>query len=236
MRASAEDRAFVLAEAPATAIADRTLLQKSLAVFALVIAGFVLAHPIGIEPGVTALSGGLLLLLLDCLGRTTDEQSAHVERILGEVDWVTIFFFIGLFVMVAAIERSGLLASLAHVLVAGAGGRHTLLLMAVLWGSAGLSAVFDNIPFVATMIPIVKQIGPSFGGPEGLQPLWWALALGACLGGNGTLIGASANLAAAGLAEQAGHPIHFWSYLRMGLPVTLLSIAIAALYVWLRYA
>ena len=235
LRAAAPDRAFVLAETPHGAIADWRLLRQSLVVLGAVIVCFILAHQIGVEPGTTALAGGALLLLLDTAGRPESEQTHRVERILAEVDWVTIFFFIGLFVVVAGVERSGLLGMAAHGLIAGTQGLPAALAIAILWGSALLSAVFDNIPYVATMIPIVKQLALPVAGEQGRETLWWALALGACLGGNGTLIGASANLAVAGLAEQAGQPIHFWAYFRYGFPMMLMSIALAMLYLWLRY-
>ena len=107
--------------------------------------------------------------------------------------------------------------------------------LAILWASAFLSAIIDNIPFVATMIPVIKSMAPTFGGPEGLLPLWWSLSLGACLGGNGTLIGASANLTVAGIAERAGIPFRFMTFLKLAFPMMLMSIVISMVYVWLRY-
>jgi Na+/H+ antiporter NhaD/arsenite permease-like protein len=107
--------------------------------------------------------------------------------------------------------------------------------VAILWGSALLSAVIDNIPFVATMIPVIKSMSPAFGGPDGLMPLWWSLSLGACLGGNGTLIGASANLTVAGIAERTGVPFRFMTFLWLAFPMMLMSIAVSTIYVYLRY-
>ncbi len=229
------DRAFVLAETPSGAIADWTGLWAAAAVIAAVIIAFVLAPQTHIEPGSSALAGASILLLIDSLRRPRAEQSARVEAILGEVDWITIFFFIGLFVVVAGIERTGILGTIAQSLLSVTGGSRLAMALVVLWSAALASAVIDNIPFVATMIPIVQQLAPAAGGQAGLEPIWWALALGACLGGNGTLIGASANLAVAGLAEQAGEPLHFWSYARVAAPMTLVSIVMAMLYLWLRY-
>jgi len=235
LTAAPEDRAFVLAEMPSRAISDWTGLWQAVLVLGVVIALFVLARQLHIEPGSAALAGGSVLLLLDSLRQPQGRQGLHVERMLGEIDWVTIFFFLGLFVVVAGIERSGLLGVVAQILLSATGGSPIGLGMVILSGSALLSAVVDNIPFVATMIPIVNQLAPQFGGATGLEPIWWALALGACLGGNGTLIGASANLAVAGLAEQAGHPLGFWRYTRVAAPMTLVSIVLSMIYVSGRY-
>ena len=227
------NRARVMGFVERDAITNWRLLKQSMAVIALVILGFVLAHPIGVEPGTTALTGAALLMLLDNTHRSTDEQAETVHRTFGEVEWVTIFFFIGLFVVVAGVEHSGLLAMLAQEMIGVTGGNMVASALLILWGSAVVSAVVDNIPFVATMIPLVKAMAPILGGPDKLEPLWWSLALGACFGGNGTLIGASANLTVAGLAERAGHPIRFLRFMKLAFPMMLMSIAIAMVYVWL---
>src|SRR5262249_30898575 len=151
-----------------------------------------------------AMLGAAVLLLLDNLGRTPEQQSEEIHRTFTEVEWITLFFFIGLFIVVAGVEHAGLLMLLAERLLGLTGGDLELTALIVLWASAILSAVIDNIPFVATMIPLIKSLGPAFGGGDNLGPLWWSLSLGACLGGNGTLIGASANLTVAGLAEREG--------------------------------
>ena len=235
MWAEPADRAFVLAEAPSEAIRDWPLLWQSVAVISATLIGFTFAHEVGLAPGGVAMAGALALLFLDCAGRAVSTMAKRTAATFAGVDWVTLYFFVGLFVVVAGIEHAGLLALLAQGLLASTAGSRSLVAVAVLWGAALLSALFDNIPFVAAMIPVVKQMAPVFGGPEGLQTVWWALALGACLGGNGTLIGASANLAVAGLAEQAGQPLHFWSYSRVALPMMVMSIALAMGYLWLRY-
>jgi len=228
-------RARVLAFRPADAIADRSLLVKTLIVLALTILGFVAGDRLGFQPGTIALAGGAILLLLDNWRRPSEEQSRRVHAVFGEVEWITIFFFVGLFIVVAGVERAGVLQWLAGAIVKATGGERTLATMLVLWASALLSAVIDNIPFVVAMIPVIKSMGPSLGGDSALQPLWWALALGACLGGNGTLIGASANLTVAGIAERNGIPFGFMPFLKLALPMTLVSIAIAMVYVYLRY-
>jgi Na+/H+ antiporter NhaD/arsenite permease-like protein len=146
-----------------------------------------------------------------------------------------IFFFVGLFAIVAGVEHAGLLSLLADKLIAATGGDMAVTALAVLWASAILSAIIDNIPFVATMIPVIKEMAPTFGGPDALLPLWWSLSLGACLGGNGTLIGASANLTVAGIAERAGVPFRFLTFLALGFPMMIGSIIVSTVYVYWRY-
>ncbi len=235
MRADPEARARVMAFNERETITDRRLLKQSLAVFGLVVLGFVCARFIRQEAGSIALAGAALLLLLDCWPRGREQQTHHVHATFGEVEWVTIFFFVGLFAVVAGVEHAGLLRLMADHLMAITGGDLTVTAIAILWASAVLSAIIDNIPFVATMIPVVKGMAPTFGGPEGLLPLWWSLSLGACLGGNGTLIGASANLTVAGIAERAGVPFRFMTFLALAFPMMLMSLAVSTVYVYLRY-
>ena len=235
MRVAPEERARVLAFDPRQAITDPRLLRQSLVVLGLVIVAFVLARWLRLEPGTIAMAGAALLLLLDNWPRGAEAQSHAVHAAFGEVEWVTIFFFVGLFVVVAGVEQAGLLRLFADRLAAWTGGDLAATALVVLWGSAVLSAIIDNIPFVATMIPVIKGMAPALGGPDHLLPLWWSLSLGACLGGNGTLIGASANLTVAGIAERAGVPFRFVTFLRHSVPMTLVSIVICTGYVWLRY-
>jgi Na+/H+ antiporter NhaD/arsenite permease-like protein len=235
MQASDETRERIMRFREREAITDVTLLKQSLLVLALVIAGFVLAHPLRLEPATIAMFGAALLLLLSNLKNKASEQSENVHQTFGEVEWVTIFFFVGLFIVVKGIEEAGLLRILADRVIDLTGGDITVTALAILWVSAIASALVDNIPFVATMIPLIKSMATSFGGAEYLMPLWWSLALGACLGGNGSLIGASANLIVAGFAERAGHRIRFLKFMAMAFPLMLLSILIASAYVYLRY-
>ena len=228
-------RTRIMAFNPREAITDWPLLRKSLLVIGLVILAFILARPIGLEAGSIALSGAALLLLLDNLGRPAEEQTHRLNGVFGEVEWITIFFFVGLFAVVAGVEHAGLLDWFARQVLSATGGSLAATALAILWASAFLSAIIDNIPFVATMIPVIKSMAPTFGGPEGLLPLWWSLSLGACLGGNGTLIGASANLTVAGIAERAGIPFRFTTFLKLAFPMMLMSVAISMVYVWLRY-
>jgi Na+/H+ antiporter NhaD/arsenite permease-like protein len=235
LHASPEARARVMGFSEKEAITDYRLLKQALFVLALVIGGFIGAHSLGLEPGTIAMFGAAVLMLLYCLDKNAEEQSHEVHHLFGEVEWVTIFFFIGLFVVVHGVERAGLLGLMAEQLVSMTGGDMKVTVIAILWASAILSAVVDNIPFVATMIPLIKSMAPTFGGPENLEPLWWALSLGACLGGNGTLVGASANLTVAGLAERAGHPVRFIPFMKVAFGLMLVSIVIANIYLVLRY-
>jgi len=206
-------------------ITDRPLLIKSLSVLGLTIIGFFLHQALHLESATVALAGAFLLLLL------TGEHG--MEKALTKVEWTTIFFFIGLFVLVSGLVETGVISRIAAKALEWTGGDTAASAMLILWLSAIASAFVDNIPFVATMIPMIQEMGTM--GVTNLEPLWWSLALGACLGGNGTLIGASANLIAAGLSAKEGHPIGFVQFMKIGFPLMLLSIAMASVYVWLKY-
>jgi Na+/H+ antiporter NhaD/arsenite permease-like protein len=235
LRATPEDRQRVMQFNEREAITNPRLLAQCLLVIGLVVLGFVFAKTLRLEAATVALTGAALLLLLANFGRDAEHQSQHVLEAFNEVEWITIFFFVGLFVVVHGVDSTGLLKLLAEKMVALTGGNLTATAIAILWSSAILSAIIDNIPFVATMIPLIKAMAPTFGGPDGLLPLWWALSLGACLGGNGTLIGASANLVVAGFAERAGQPIRFVQYTLIAFPIMLLSIVISMGYLYWRY-
>lgn len=207
-------------------ITDHKLLKKCLIVLGLTISGFFLHQNLHLESATVALAGAFLLLLL-----TGGENM--LEKAFYSAEWITIFFFIGLFVLVGGLVETGVVAELAAKAVELTGGNLLASSMLILWMSAITSAFLDNIPFVATMIPLIQEMGKM--GITNLEPLWWSLSLGACLGGNGTLIGASANLIVAGLAAKEGHPITFMKYLKVGFPLMILSIAIASVYIYLRY-
>ena len=219
-------------------IGDKRLLRRSLIVLALTVAGFVLHSVIHYEAGTIAMFGAVTLLLL---------SRVDLHGVLAEVEWPTIFFFIGLFILVGGIERIGLLDRIAERAVDLTGGDVTLTALMLLWLAGILSALVDNIPAVATLIPLTFAVArlmfPELAGlddsafavhPE-VVPFWWALALGACLGGNGTLVGASANVVAVGIAERRGDHIGFWGFTRIGGPFALISLIVASLYLWLRY-
>jgi len=228
-------RAAVMAMDAVSTILDRRLLNYSLIVMALVLLAFVLARAIGLEPGTIALLGAAALMLLDNLEHHREAQTERITATYGDIDWITIFFFVGLFIVVHGLEATGAIGALAQSLVNGVGGNLTYAVFVILWASAILSAIVDNIPFVAAMIPLIKAIAPSLGGDAALPVLWWALSLGACLGGNGTLIGASANLTVAGIAQKNGIGFGFLAYSRIAAPLSVISIVICQIYLWLRY-
>ncbi len=217
------------------AIKDWVLLKKSLFVLTLVMFGFIVGHDYGYQPATIAMFGAAVLLILNCLPHDQEKQTELVARSLNDVEWITIFFFIGLFILVYGVESTGLLESLAHKVIELTDGDKTITAISILFVSAVASAIIDNIPFVATMIPLIKNMASSFGGSEGLIPIWWSLALGACLGGNGSLVGASANLIVAGFAERSGQPIRFLPFMLMAFPLMLASVSISAVYVYFRY-
>jgi Na+/H+ antiporter NhaD/arsenite permease-like protein len=200
------------------------LLPRALAVLALVTAAFVLHGAIGYEPSVIALIGAGVLLLI---------AGEDHDRFLAEVEWHTLVFFMGLFAMVGALVKVGAIDALADGVIEVTGGDLLVATMLVLVVSAVASAVVDNVPFVAAMAPLVVSLAASIPGDTTV--LWWALALGADLGGNATSIGASANVVMIGTAERSGHRISFGTFLRHGVPVTLMSLVVAGLYLWLRY-
>ena len=235
MHATPDAKAHMMAMNASESIEDRLLLRQSLAVLSVVMLGFIFARQLRLEPATIAMSGAAILMLLDNWAHHAEKAAHNVHRTFGDVEWITIFFFIGLFIVVHGVEVSGLLTLLAGKLVAATGGDLAATGYAILWVSALLSAIVDNIPFVATMIPLIKSMAPAFGGADHIQPLWWCLSLGACLGGNGTLIGASANLTVAGIGERNGAPFRFVTYALYAFPLMVMSIGISQLYVWWRY-
>ncbi len=235
LEASHDAEARVMAMNPAESILDWTLLKQSLVVLGLVMIAFILARPLHLEPATIALFGAAVLMLLDNWAHHSEKAAHNIHSTFGDVEWITIFFFIGLFVVVHGVDVGGLLQLLAKELVAATGGNMATAGYAILWASAFLSAIVDNIPFVATMIPLIKNMAPSFGGAQHIEPLWWCLSLGACLGGNGTLIGASANLTVAGIGERNGVPFRFVTYTLYAFPMMIVSVAICHVYVWWRY-
>ena len=207
------------------AIRDPRLLVISGLVLTVVTAAFMLHTVLHLEPSVVALVGGLALLALSRLA-TGD--------VAKDVEWPTLVFFCGLFVMVGALVSTGVVEEISRAAVDATEGRLFFASMVLLWGSAALSALVDNIPYVATMSPVVAEMVHADGDTSQSQVLWWALALGADLGGNATAVGASANVVVLGLAERAGKPITFWGFTKYGLVVTIVTVALAVPYLWLR--
>lgn len=204
---------------------DWALAKKCLIVLGLTVLGFILHQALHLESATVALAGAALLLLI---------SGVSVEKALDGVEWAVIFFFIGLFILVGGLEKVGLIEMMAKGALDLTGGDIVILSMVVLWGSGIGSAFLDNIPFVATAIPLLQSMEAQLSHLN-FMPVWWALALGACLGGNGTLIGASANVAAAGLAEEDGVFIKFTEYFKIGFPLMLVSLVLSAAYIVLRY-
>src|SRR3954470_11119957 len=235
LKATPEREARVMAMNATELIKDWLLLKQSLVVLALVMIAFVLARPLHLEPATIAMFGAAVLMLLDNWAHLSEKAAHNIHQTFGDVEWITIFFFVGLFMVVHGVEHGGLLQLLGNKLVEATGGDLAKTGYAILWASAVLSAIVDNIPFVATMIPLIKSMAPAYGGADKIEPLWWCLSLGACLGGNGTLIGASANLTVAGIAERNGIGFSFMKYTAYAFPMMLVSIAICHVYVWWRY-
>lgn len=222
--ASDEAKARIMKFNPKDAITDWKLLKKSLFVLGLVILGFLTHSVTHIEGATLALSGAALLLML------TLHDPEHYIR---DVEWTTIFFFVGLFIMVTALQEVGVIRYMANQLIQVTGDKPVVLGMTLLWGSAFFSAIINNIPFVATMIPLIQEIGTLTG--VSLKPLWWAMAIGTDIGGNATIIGASANVVVSGMSEKAGHKIGFFEYLKVAVPMTIIALLIATVYVYFRY-
>ncbi len=205
-------------------IKDWILLKRSILVISLTMAGFLLHQTLHLESATIALLGAALLMLI---------SNEHPEEVLLNIEWPTIFFFAGLFVLVGGLVETGVIELIARKALVITNGNVVQTGMLVMWLSAIASAFVDNIPFVATMIPLLQTMGQISGMT--MDSVWWALALGACLGGNGTLIGASANVIVAGIAERYGTPISFVDFLKVGFPLMLLSIVLSTIYMFLRF-
>ena len=204
-------------------IEDPDELRRPVPVLVATILAFFVHQALGLEPATVALAGATVMLLV---------SRQPIEKALAGIEWPTLFFFIGLFVMVGALEETGAIDEVAHGIASVTDGDRTAELLGITWVSAIGSGIVDNIPFTATMIPVVDQLQAGSGGDDAY---WWALALGACFGGNATLVAAAANVAAAGMASRAGQPIGFMTFLKIGIPVTLVSMIMATAYIALRY-
>jgi Na+/H+ antiporter NhaD/arsenite permease-like protein len=208
---------------PATAIKDRPMMIRSLIVLGLTLVGFLFHSAIGLEAATIALLGATVLMIVGPL----DPHEA-----LRDVEWNTLFFFVGLFMLIEAVVHVGIVGGIATALADAVGGDLTVATMAILWFSAIASAIVDNIPYTATAIPIVQGL---IDAGLANEVLWWALALGACLGGNLTIVGASANIVVANLAERDGHKITFWQFFKYGSAVVAMSLIVSTAYLWVRY-
>jgi Na+/H+ antiporter NhaD/arsenite permease-like protein len=217
-----EARARVMQLDAARSIEDAGEARRTVPVLVLTILAFFVHKPLGLEPATVALAGASVVLLV---------SRQPLQGTIAGIEWPTLFFLIGLFVMVGALEETGALAEVADGIASVTGGDRVAELLGILWTSAVGSAAVDNIPFTAAMIPVVDSLGGS-----GDDAYWWALALGACFGGNATIVAAAANVAASGIAARAGQPIGFMTFLRYGVPVTVVSLILATAYVMVRYA
>lgn len=237
LRVDEQRRLEVLAIDENTLIRDHKLMKKSLIVTGLTVLGFLLHGALHVEPATIALCGAVVLM-------TVSGIDAH--KTLHEVEWTSIFFFIGLFIVVGGVVKVGIIEDLSRVVITLTDPTRDDMLvtsMVMLWFSGITSGIIDNIPYVATMIPLVSEMGQTILGEGGteilhhpvLMPVWWSLALGACLGGNLTPIGASANVVVLGVAKKAGHHVSFLRFMAVGVPVTLLTLVISTIYVYLRY-
>jgi len=223
---SNERKARIMEFDESKTITDKRLLVKSLIVLTLVILGFIFHGFLNIHAATVALTGAMLLLLIS--------DSHKIEKYLTEIDWQTLLFFCGLFIMVNGLVELGIINKIANKLLEFTKGNIKNTATCILWGSGILSAVIDNIPYVATMIPLLQKMQQTIG-VETLKPVWWALSLGACLGGNGTLIGASANVISAGIAAKNGYKISFWEFTKFGAIITIITLILCNFWILLIY-
>ena len=223
LRIAPENQAKVMSLDARRSIESPAELRRTVPILVLTIVAFFLHQALHLEPATVALTGAATMLIVS-------RQS--VEEALGGIEWATLFFFLGLFVMVGALEETGAIDEVARAIGAVTGGDRAAEILGITWVAAVGSGVVDNIPFTAAMIPVVEELEAGSGGGDAY---WWSLALGACFGGNATLIAAAANVAASGLAERAGQPISFLGFLKVGLPVTLVSMLLATAYIAVRY-
>lgn len=208
---------------PSKSITNPALMKKALVVLVFVIIGFVFHDKLGLESSVVALTAAAVMLII---GR------ADVDNAVQDVEWTTILFFMSLFVVVGGLTETGVIKQLADLLISATNGHPMMTMLVLLWASALLSSILDNIPFVATLIPLILAMKAD--GMD-VTSFWWAVSLGACLGGNGTLIGASANVVLSGISNKHGYPITFKSFLRVGMPFMLLSVAISTVFLVLKF-
>jgi Na+/H+ antiporter NhaD/arsenite permease-like protein len=227
-----EKRRALMALDEKSFIKDPKLMKKSIIVLVLTLLGFILHGFLPtVEAPAVAISGATLLMLIGVKKNEIDETLSHVE-------WETLFFFAGLFTLIGGLQDTGVIKDLAKAALNLTGGNIPFASMLILWVSGFASATIDNIPYVATMIPLLKNMVEGMGfSPTSMnvEALWWSLSLGACLGGNGTLIGASANVIVAGLAEREGHGFSYWEFLKIGAPLTFIALVLSSLYIYLRY-
>jgi Na+/H+ antiporter NhaD/arsenite permease-like protein len=232
LRRTAPKTAALASLTPKKAIKGKYLLWKSVGVLAVVFTLFVLQDALGIKPATVALIGASLLLILSQLP-PREAKMDSMGVLLTEIDWPTLFFFIGMFIMVAGLEAAGVIAVVANLVVNLTRTHPLLTAILILWGSAFMTMILSAVPFVVATIPVIQSLAAQGVGP--VEPLWWALSLGAALGANGTFIGSAANMVVIGISNRSGHPITFAEFTKRGLPITIISLVLSSLYIWLRY-
>lgn len=205
------------------AIEDHALLVKSIVMVIIVVFAFIFHSQIGMETATIALTCAAVMMVIG---------KQNIDHIVSEVEWSTILFFVALFTVVGGMVETGVIGELAHIILNTAEGHPIMMMMILLWASALLSSILDNIPFVATLIPLVIALGES--GVD-IEPLWWAISLGACFGGNGTLIGASANVVLSGISNKHGYPITFKDYTKAGFPVMIMTVVLSTIFLLVKY-
>jgi len=224
----AEDRKqFVMQLDETHSIIDKKLMYRTLFILLMIVVAFLIHGTLGVLPATIAMLGAFLMLMIN------PHLDVHAV-LMDDVEWVTIFFFIGLFIIVGALEKVGIITIFANYIIKITQGNIPLMAGVILWASGVISAFLDNIPYVAALIPVIKHMSAQFGA-EAVSPLWWALSLGACLGGNGTLIGASANVVAAGICAKSGHQISFKMFFKYGAIITVINLLASTVYLYLRY-
>ena len=204
-------------------IRDRSLLHKSVVMICCVVVGFMLHGQLGLESSEIALTAAAIMLIIG---------GQDIEEMILGVEWTTIGFFAGLFIVVGGMSHTGVITMLANWIMDVTGEQEVLTMIVILWVSAIVSSILDNIPFTATMIPVLLTMEAS--GMD-VMPLWWALSLGACLGGNGTIIGASANVVLSGISNREGYPMTFIGFLKVGMPLMIMTVAISTVYLLIRF-
>ncbi len=234
MKVSRDLKARIMDLDSKKAIKNFPLLKKSLFIFSIVVIGFLSSYKLGIEPGIISLAGAALLIVF---------SNKNAEKALGSVEWHTIFLFIGLFVLVEGLKEVGCLDEIANIIIAITKNNLQRTAMAILWFSGFFSSILDNIPYTATMLPMIKdsiipqlmEEYPNLAVDQISNAVWWSLAMGACFGGNGTLIGASANVVATDLSKKSGYNISFWQFTKYGAFITFQTMVISSVYIWFRY-
>ncbi len=223
---------------PRKVIKDKLLLWESIIVLVLIFVAFVVHDMLGLKPATIAISGAALLLIITQINNMIGPKQhriGSIDELFSEIDWHTLFFFIGMFIMIAGLEASGVIGIILSALTNLTNLSPFFLAMLIMWGAAVLTMVTSAVPFVIAMVPIINGLAalPEFSAH--INVMWWSLALGACLGANGTFVGSAANMVVIGISNKSGHPITFKQFSKQGLPITFVSLLLSSVYIWIRY-